>query len=142
MKFFSIRTPLLLLSLLAFLPLTDQPRLSPADVGTAAYYCPPYTQTACSAQFPSSNLFAAAGEGIWDNGASCGKQYLVRCTSPIVSGICIRDRTVKVRIVDCAPSSSSRPSSNDATMVLSTTAFDVIAKFATAVDVEYQLLKN
>ncbi|RVX11105.1 hypothetical protein CK203_013325 [Vitis vinifera] len=55
------------------------------DVGTAAQYNPPYLPTICygndASEFPSSNLFAAAGDGIWDNGASCGRQYLVRCIS-------------------------------------------------------------
>ncbi|KAL3746612.1 hypothetical protein ACJRO7_015558 [Eucalyptus globulus] len=142
MKPSSIRTPVLFLSLLAFLLLAMQLHLSHADVGTAAYYSPPYTPTACygndPAQLPSSNHFAAAGESIWDNGASCGRQYLVWCTSAIASGICIHNQTVEVRIVDYAPSSSSRPSSDDTTIVLSTTAFDVIGKFAAAVNVEYQ----
>ncbi|KAK3431505.1 hypothetical protein EUGRSUZ_E03548 [Eucalyptus grandis] len=136
MKPSGIRLPLLSPPLLIFLLLTRRTHLSCADVGTAASYGPPYTPTACygndSAQFPSSNLFAAAGESIWDNGVSCGRRYLVRCTSAIASGICIRNQTVEVGIVDYAPSSSSRPSSDDATIVLSTTAFDVIAKFTAA----------
>uniref|UniRef100_A0A7N2L528 Uncharacterized protein n=1 Tax=Quercus lobata TaxID=97700 RepID=A0A7N2L528_QUELO len=41
------------------------------EVGTAALYSPPYSPTACygsdASQFPSRNLFAAAGDGIWDN---------------------------------------------------------------------------
>uniref|UniRef100_A0A7N2L7J4 Expansin-like EG45 domain-containing protein n=1 Tax=Quercus lobata TaxID=97700 RepID=A0A7N2L7J4_QUELO len=53
-----------------------------SDVGTAALYSPPYSPTACygsdASQFPSSNLFAAAGDGIWNNGAACGRLYLVR----------------------------------------------------------------
>ncbi|KAF7848493.1 hypothetical protein BT93_L1897 [Corymbia citriodora subsp. variegata] len=143
MKLFSIRSPFLFLSLLDILLLAMQPRLSRADVGTAAHYSPPYTPTTCfgndPSQFPSSNLFAAAGEGIWDNGASCGRQYLVRCISASVSGTCIPSQTIQVRIVDRALSSSSSPSSNGATIVLSTTAFGTIAKSsATAVNVEYQ----
>ncbi|KAF8035926.1 hypothetical protein BT93_C1833 [Corymbia citriodora subsp. variegata] len=141
MKRSSIRTPLPS-PLLVLLLSTMQPHLSRADLGTAAYYSPPYIPTACygndSAQFPSSNLFAAAGESIWDNGVSCGRRYQVWCTSAVASGICLRNQTVEVQIVDYAPSSSSRPSSDDATIVLSTTAFDVIAKFAAAVNVEYQ----
>ncbi|KAF7848492.1 hypothetical protein BT93_L1897 [Corymbia citriodora subsp. variegata] len=116
MKLFSIRSPFLFLSLLDILLLAMQPRLSRADVGTAAHYSPPYTPTTCfgndPSQFPSSNLFAAAGEGIWDNGASCGRQYLVRCISASVSGTCIPSQTIQVRIVDRALSSSSSPSSN------------------------------
>ncbi|XP_010048996.2 EG45-like domain containing protein [Eucalyptus grandis] len=129
--------------LLVLLLVTMQVQFSRADVGTAAHYSPPYTPTACfgndPSQFPSSNLFAAAGEGIWDNGASCGRQYLVRCISASVSGTCIPSQTIQVRIVDRALSSSSRPSSSGATIVLSTTAFGTIAKSsAAAVNVEYQ----
>ncbi|KAL3746613.1 hypothetical protein ACJRO7_015559 [Eucalyptus globulus] len=143
MKPSSIRTSLLFLPLLAFLLLATQPRLSRADVGTAAQYSPPYTPTACfgndPSQFPSSNLFAAAGEGIWDNGASCGRQYLVRCISASVSGTCIPSQTIQVRIVDRAQTSSSRPSRDGATIILSTTAFGTIANAsAVAVNVEYQ----
>ncbi|KAF3966449.1 hypothetical protein CMV_009449 [Castanea mollissima] len=51
------------------------------DVGTAAHYSPPYLPTTCygsdTSEFPSSNLFAVAGDGIWDNGAACGRQYLL-----------------------------------------------------------------
>ncbi|KAI6681466.1 hypothetical protein NL676_035347 [Syzygium grande] len=51
-----------------------------ADVGTAGHYDPPYTPTACFGydplQFPSSFLFAAAGEGIWDNGAGLREAIL------------------------------------------------------------------
>ncbi|KAA8525366.1 hypothetical protein F0562_007216 [Nyssa sinensis] len=61
---------------------------SHGDVGTASHYSPPYLPTACfgndPSQFPSSNLFATASEGIWDNGAACGRQYLVRCISAVV----------------------------------------------------------
>ncbi|KAF7848491.1 hypothetical protein BT93_L1896 [Corymbia citriodora subsp. variegata] len=143
MKPSGIRTSLLSPPLLVLLLLTMQPHLSHADVGTAAHYSPPYTPTACfgndPSQFPSSNLFAAAGEGIWDNGASCGRQYLVRCISASVSGTCIPSQTIQVRIVDRALSSTSRPSSNGATIVLSTTAFGTIAKSsAAAVNVEFQ----
>ncbi|MBA0777419.1 hypothetical protein Gotri_005439, partial [Gossypium trilobum] len=62
-----------------------------------------YVTTACfgedQTQFPSSNLFAAAGDGIWDNGASCGRQYLVRCISASQPGTCVPDQTIQVKIV-------------------------------------------
>ncbi|XP_039164277.1 EG45-like domain containing protein [Eucalyptus grandis] len=132
------RTRLLLVLLLVMM----QPRLSRAYVGTAASYSPPYTPTACygndPGQFPSSNLFAAAGEGIWDNGASCGRQYLVNCTSALGSGFCIPNQTIQVQIVDRVLFLSSRPSCDDTTIVLSMTAFDTIAKFASAVNIMYQ----
>lgn len=68
--------------------------------------------TACygndASQFPSSNLFAAAGEGIWDNGAACGRQYLVKCISAVIPRTCILGQTIQVRIVDRAQTSVSR----------------------------------
>jgi hypothetical protein len=103
-----------------------------------------HTATACYgsdvSQFPSSNLFAAAGEGIWDNGAACGRQYLVRCISARVPRTCIPGQTIQVKIVDRALTSVSRPSRADTTMVLSTTAFGTIAKpSAPFVNVEFLL---
>ncbi|XP_031407533.1 EG45-like domain containing protein isoform X4 [Punica granatum] len=117
--------------------------LSYGDVGTAARYSPPYTPTACygndPSQFPSSNLFGAAGDGIWDNGAACGRQYLVRCISATVAGTCNPSQTIQVRIVDRAATSGSRPSREGATIVLSTTAFGSIANpSATSINVEFQ----
>ncbi|XP_022729836.1 EG45-like domain containing protein [Durio zibethinus] len=123
--------------------LTTLFHMSIADVGSAAHYSPPYIPTACfgndESQFPTSNLFAAAGDGIWDNGASCGRQYLVRCISAANPRTCNPSQTIQVKIVDRADTSVSRPSSNGATMVLSTTAFGAIANpSAASVNIEYQ----
>ncbi|KAK6912643.1 RlpA-like protein, double-psi beta-barrel domain, partial [Dillenia turbinata] len=117
--------------------------LSNGDVGTAAQYAPPYLPNACygndASQFPPNNYFAAAGDGIWDNGAACGRQYKVRCISAAEPKICVPGQTIQVKIVDSALSSSSRPSANGATIVLSTTAFQAIAKSsASSVNVEFQ----
>ncbi|XP_062165188.1 EG45-like domain containing protein [Alnus glutinosa] len=119
--------------------------VSHADVGTAAHYRPPYLPTACfgsdAGQFPSSNLFGSAGEGIWDNGAACGRQYLVRCISAAVPRTCIPGQTIQIRIVDRAFNSVSRPSRDGTSMVLSTTAFGTIAKSsATSINIEFQLV--
>ncbi|XP_034683438.1 EG45-like domain containing protein isoform X1 [Vitis riparia] len=113
-----------------------------ADVGVAAQYRPPYLPTACSGNdpspFPSSNLFAAAGEGAWDNGAACGRQYRVRCISAPTPGTCKADQTIVVKIVDRAQTSVSRPSRDGAALVLSTTAFGAIANPSAAwVNVEF-----
>ncbi|XP_050268540.1 EG45-like domain containing protein [Quercus robur] len=118
-------------------------QLSLADVGTSAHYRTPYLPTACygnnAAQFPSSNLFASAGEGIWDNGAACGRQYLVRCISAAHPRTCIPGQTIQIRIVDRALSSVSRPSRHGATIVLSKTAFGMIAKpSASCINIEFQ----
>ncbi|KAI7747816.1 hypothetical protein M8C21_016319 [Ambrosia artemisiifolia] len=112
------------------------------EVGTASLYNPPYTPTACygsdASQFPSSNLFAAAGEGIWDNGAACGRQYLVKCISAAIPRTCIPGQTIEVRIVDRAQTSVSRPTRAGTTMVLSDTAFRTIANPISSINIEFQ----
>eukprot|EP00258_Populus_trichocarpa_P029475 XP_024445494.1 EG45-like domain containing protein [Populus trichocarpa] len=130
-------SPFLLLLLLATLF-----HLTHGDDGTCAHYRPPYLPTACfgnsPSHFPSSNMFAAAGERIWDNGSACGRQYLVRCISEAFSGTCLPDQIIQVRIVDRAQTSRSRPSSNGTTIVLSSTAFGIIADpSARLVNVEF-----
>ncbi|RWR72378.1 EG45-like domain-containing protein [Cinnamomum micranthum f. kanehirae] len=118
--------------------------LAGADVGTGTFYNPPYLPSACygndASQFPSNNLFAAAGEGIWDNGASCGRQYLVRCLSAAEpKNACVAGRTIQVKIADRANSSVSRPSRAGTTMVLSVSAFGMIANTsAMEINIEFQ----
>ncbi|PWA51370.1 rlpA-like double-psi beta-barrel domain-containing protein [Artemisia annua] len=116
---------------------------SHAEVGTSAQYSPPFLPTACygydSGQFPSSNLFAAAGDGIWDNGAACGRQYLVKCISATEPGTCVVGQVIQVRIVDFALTSVSPPSLEGTTMVLSDTAFGTIANStAKSINIEFQ----
>ncbi|KAL3500393.1 hypothetical protein ACH5RR_039486 [Cinchona calisaya] len=135
--------PQLLLLFLSLLLFGDLFHPSSADVGTASQYSPPYTPTACygsdSSQFPSSNLFGAAGEGVWDNGAACGRQYLVRCISAIVPRTCVQGQTIQIRILDRAQTSTSRPAKANTTVVLSTTAFSAIANSAVpSVNIEFQ----
>ncbi|KAI4316289.1 hypothetical protein L6164_024283 [Bauhinia variegata] len=114
-----------------------------ADVGTAAHYGPPFLPTACfggdASQFPSSNMFGSAGEGIWDNGAACGREYEVRCISAAAPKTCIPGQTIQIKIVDRAETSVSRPSARAASMVLSTTAFRAIANAsASLINIEFQ----
>lgn len=116
---------------------------SHGDVGTAAQYSPPYLPTTCfgidPSQFPSNNLFAAAGDGIWDNGASCGREYLVRCISATVAGSCRPGQTIQVKIVDYALSTTTPPSVSGTTIVLSETAFGNIANSsANSINIEFQ----
>ncbi|KAH7572350.1 hypothetical protein JRO89_XS04G0241600 [Xanthoceras sorbifolium] len=132
-----------LLLLFFFLFVSQLCNTSLADVGTAAQYSPPYLPTACDgsnpAQFPSSNLFGAAGDGIWDNGASCGRQYLVRCISASSPGTCKPDETIQIKIVDYALTSQSQPSVDATTIVLSSTAFATIAdSSAASINIEFQ----
>ncbi|MED6110023.1 hypothetical protein PIB30_039018 [Stylosanthes scabra] len=106
-----------------------------ADVGTAASYSAPYLPSACygreATEFPSSNLFAAAGDGIWDNGAACGRQYLVRCISAAQPRTCIPDQSIQIKIVDYAPTAT--------TLVLSDKAFGSLANTSAAlINIEFQ----
>ncbi|KAF3447175.1 hypothetical protein FNV43_RR12355 [Rhamnella rubrinervis] len=99
---------------------------SHAVVGTARRYSAPYIPAAAACkinpwQFPSDNMFAAAGELLWVTGASCGRQYLVTCTAASVPDACRLNKTIQVTIVDRA-----QPSTGGATIILSTTAFDAI----------------
>lgn len=101
------------------------------------------TATTCfgrdASQFPSSNMFAAAGEGIWDNGAACGRQYQVRCISAAAPRTCVPGQTIQIKIVDRAQSSVSRPSLGGTSMVLSVTAFQAIANVsASFIYIEFQ----
>lgn len=120
------------------------------DVGTAAYYGPPYQPTECyggdPSQFPSSNLFAAAGDQIWDNGAACGRPYQVRCVNASRFHACVPGRTIQVMIVDYALSTTSaaaayKQSVTGAALVLSQTAFGAIANpFRDSIRVEFQVV--
>ncbi|KAF3447174.1 hypothetical protein FNV43_RR12354 [Rhamnella rubrinervis] len=77
--------------------------------------------------------------GLWRNGASCGRQYLVRCVGASVPDTCRLDRTIKVKIVDRALTLVSQPSRPGATIILSTTAFNAIANGAdTSINIEFQ----
>ncbi|KAM0932589.1 putative rlpA-like protein, double-psi beta-barrel [Dioscorea sansibarensis] len=131
---------LLLLLVLLLLPCSTL-----ADVGTAASYGPPYNPTACyngdPGQFPADSLFAAVGEGIWDNGAACGREYIVRCLSSATAGACLGDTTVRVLVLDRGTLLHSSPSANDTTIVLSKPAFRKIATLsAPVVNVEFAVV--
>ncbi|KAL5559280.1 hypothetical protein UlMin_035491 [Ulmus minor] len=135
-------------SLFLFLLLVAQ-FLNPsnADVGTAAHYTQPYIPTACYGRdvsaFPASNLLGAASDDIWDNGAACGRQYLVRCVSSSGPRACIPGKTILVKIVDRAQTSVSRPSRPGATIVLSTFAFSQIANpSASSINIEFEQNKT
>ncbi|XP_042386764.1 EG45-like domain containing protein [Zingiber officinale] len=120
-----------LYSISSFLLLNLLYRPSIADVGTASSYGPPYLPTACfgsdEGQFPANNLFAAAGDAIWDNGACCGRQYQVRCLSSATPGACT-DGEVQVTVVDYAASLVSTPSASGTTLVLGAAAFELVAQ--------------
>ncbi|KAG6599417.1 26S proteasome regulatory subunit 8-like A, partial [Cucurbita argyrosperma subsp. sororia] len=85
-------------------------------------------------QFPTSNLFAAAGDGVWENGAACGRQYFVRCFSASDPEACVPDQTIQITIVDYAPSIVSVPTATGTTMILSTTAYNSIVNTSATVN--------
>ncbi|KAI3468035.1 hypothetical protein Pfo_024698 [Paulownia fortunei] len=105
------------------------------DIGTASSYGPPYTPTKCSGnrqdQFPAGNLFAAVSEGLWDNGAACGRRYRLRCLSG--SNKPCKGGTVDVRVVDFC---SKRPCPS--TIVMSNDAFATVSHSPHAkINIEY-----
>ncbi|KAF8020781.1 hypothetical protein BT93_G1260 [Corymbia citriodora subsp. variegata] len=127
-----------LLQSLLLLVLLRAPR-AVSEVGTASYYGPPYERTECygegSSQFPESNLFVAVGDGLWDLGRACGREYEVRCISEAQSGpgpCKPGSGSIRVKVVDYAlsvESSASAPSQSvtGADLVLSQAAFEAIA---------------
>uniref|UniRef100_H9DUR1 Avirulence on Ve1 n=1 Tax=Verticillium dahliae TaxID=27337 RepID=H9DUR1_VERDA len=98
-----------------------------ADLGTASYYNPPYLPTACGgsnpSQFPSGNLFVAVSDGLWDNGAACGRRYRIKCLSG-ARGSC-KDGMIDVRVVDRAKTTVTK-AAHKATMILSQDSYDAI----------------
>ena len=115
------------------------------DVGTAAQYSSPYFPTACygsdASNFPSGNIFAAAGDGIWDNGAACGRQYFVRCINDSTPDACNQNQTILITIVDYMGQPPFAHSTYNTTMVLSNTAFETIANSSTAssyINIEFE----
>ncbi|XP_022951412.1 EG45-like domain containing protein [Cucurbita moschata] len=105
------------------------------DIGTATAYGPPYLPTLCNGnrvdQFPPGNLFVAVNEGLWDNGAACGRRYRLRCLSgrnhPCKTDI------IEVQVVNFCPKSPC-PSS----FLMSKEAFAAISRLPNArLNVEY-----
>ncbi|MED6174867.1 hypothetical protein PIB30_073049 [Stylosanthes scabra] len=128
------------LAILSTLLLLIKLSLTLGDVGTASSYGPPYIPTACDGnrreQFPPGNLFVAVNEGLWDNGAACGRRYRIRCVS--VSGSKNNNRhckggTIDVKVVDLC---DQTPCPH--TLLLSTDAFSAISRFSNAkINIEY-----
>ncbi|XP_057799919.1 EG45-like domain containing protein 2 [Salvia miltiorrhiza] len=105
------------------------------DIGTASSYNPPYTPTRCNGnrgdQFPSGNLFVQVSEGLWDNGAACGRRYRLRCLSG--SNRPCKEGTVDVRVVDFC---TRRPCPS--TIMMSTDAFAAVSRSPNAkINIEF-----
>ncbi|XP_042423802.1 EG45-like domain containing protein [Zingiber officinale] len=92
--------------------------------GIATFYTPPYTPSSCFGFEDRGVIIAAAGGGIWDNRAACGRRYRVSCTGGTndVPNPC-RSGSVTVTIVDFCPGCASR----GVTMDLSQEVFARIA---------------
>ncbi|KAK9682033.1 hypothetical protein RND81_10G045600 [Saponaria officinalis] len=105
------------------------------DVGTAALYRPPYLPTRCSGyseeQLPENGYFASVSEGLWNNGAACGRQYQVYCISgPHRS---CKNGDIIATVVDLC-----RKSPCPATLVLNDRAFSELSKSPRAtINIEY-----
>lgn len=78
-------------------------------------------------------MFAAAADGIWENGAACGRQYFVRCFSASEAEACVAEQTVQITIVDYIGSIVSTPTAVGTTMTLSTTAYNAIVNSSATV---------
>ena len=81
-------------------------------------------------QFPSDGYFAAVSDGIWDNGAACGRRYRMRCISgrkrPCMNA------SIVVEVVDYCRFNPCK-----ATMALPYKAFRAISKYPFGINVEY-----
>ncbi|WOL09215.1 EG45-like domain containing protein [Canna indica] len=97
------------------------------DFYFSATKCPGYDQD----RLPGNGLFVAAGDGIWDNGAACGRKYQLRCLSGV--GRPCKDGSIVVEVVDFC---RVRPCPS--TLVLSNRAFDAVSKIPHArINVEF-----
>lgn len=81
-------------------------------------------------QFPPGNLFVAVGEGLWDNGAACGRRYRLRCISG--NNKPCKGTTIDVKVVDFCPKLPC-PS----TILLSNDAFRAVSHVDAKINVEY-----
>nr|QIH54703.1 plant natriuretic peptide A [Stellera chamaejasme] len=77
-----------------------------ATEGTAVYYKPPYTPSACYGMQDKGAMVAGVSDALWRNGAACGTRYRVSC----IAGAnpdpdpCKWGQTVEVTVVDyCRP---------------------------------------
>ncbi|XP_022859312.1 EG45-like domain containing protein 2 [Olea europaea var. sylvestris] len=131
---FRFRFPVIIMAIVVVL--IRRVSLVQGDIGTATSYNPPYTPTKCHGnrqdQFPPGNLFVSVNEGLWDNGASCGRRYRLKCLSGRNNRPC-KEGTIDVVVVDFC---SRRPCPS--TMVLSNDAFAAVSHSPKAkINIEY-----
>ncbi|KAJ8758583.1 hypothetical protein K2173_000304 [Erythroxylum novogranatense] len=83
--------------------------------GTATYYDPPYTPSACFGEHKQGVMVAQVGATLWNGGLACGQTFAVTCRSA-----CKDQKTVKVKIVEFCRTCTD-------TMALSREAYDQIS---------------
>ncbi|KAF3333553.1 EG45-like domain containing protein [Carex littledalei] len=125
-----------LLAIISLLVLSKEIILVRGDLATAASYGPPYTPTQCNGnsqdQFPPNSMFAAVSTVLWDNGAACGRNYIVKCLSGTGDRPC-KQGNIVVQVVDKCPQDPCR-----ATLLLSKDAFNALSRSPTAkLNIEY-----
>ncbi|KAM6552891.1 hypothetical protein CsatB_013653 [Cannabis sativa] len=101
-----------------------QSLVSFAEKGTATFYTPPYTPSACDGNKEEGVMIAAASKAIWDDKGACGRKYKVRCiggTNGQANHNPCRGGSVVVKIVDFCPAGCQ------GTIDLSQEAFAMIA---------------
>ncbi|XP_059638210.1 EG45-like domain containing protein [Cornus florida] len=94
-----------------------------ADEGTATFYDPPYTPSACFGNQDNGKMIAGASDGIWENRGACGRNYKVKCSGAANTEPhpCQGTNTITVKIVDYCTACNG-------TINLSRDAFSMIAK--------------
>ncbi|GMP36262.1 hypothetical protein CsSME_00008446 [Camellia sinensis var. sinensis] len=100
--------------------------------GTATFYTN-YVPSACYGNQNNGVMIAAASDPLWNNGAICGKMFVVACTGATnpVPHPCTRNN-VTVKIVDHCPGCGG-------TLDLSKEAFATIANtVAGVIKIDYQ----
>lgn len=97
--------------------------------------CKHCVASACFGFEGQGTMLAAASDGIYSNGAACGRMYRVTCSGPTNLGVpqpCTGN-SVTVKVVDRCPSPGCQ-----ATIDLSQEAFSIIANTdAGKINIEY-----
>lgn len=93
------------------------------------------TATRCNGnnidQFPPGNFFVAVNEGLWDNGAACGRRYRLRCLSG-------RNRPCKTDIIEVQVVNFCPKSPCPSSFLMSKEAFSAISRLSSVkLNVEY-----
>nr|QDH43458.1 plant natriuretic peptide-like 3 [Venturia pyrina] len=125
---------LITISSFAHLGLCDGP------TAVAAVYPPPYLPNKCygsrQVDIPGTQMFAAVGLALWDNGAACGRWYELRCLSAQGAGSKCIGPHIKVKIIE------GKVGSRSPTFSLSQTAGRAFYTGTGLVNIEYMEVKG